>query len=58
VRNHIRHLLHKLDCHSQLEAVAVAYRLNLLRPPGVGTSAARLRGGARDGPGGDGAAGP
>lgn len=34
VRNHIRHLLQKLDCHSQLEAVAVAYRLNLLLPPG------------------------
>ena len=31
VRNHIRQILHKLECHSQLEAVAVAFRLNLLR---------------------------
>ena len=31
VRNHIRLILHKLECHSQLEAVAVAFRLNLLR---------------------------
>jgi DNA-binding CsgD family transcriptional regulator len=31
VRNHIRLVLRKLDCHSQLEAVAVAYRLDLLR---------------------------
>lgn len=30
VRNHIRHLLRKLGCHSQLEAVAVAFRLDLL----------------------------
>lgn len=36
VRNHIRHLLRKLDCHSQLEAVAVAYRLDLLGRPGAG----------------------
>jgi len=35
VRNHIRHLLKKLDCHSQLEAVAVAYRLELLDRPGM-----------------------
>jgi len=31
VRNHIRLILRKLGCHSQLEAVAVAFRLNLLR---------------------------
>jgi DNA-binding CsgD family transcriptional regulator len=31
VRNHIRILLRKLDSHSQLEAVAVGYRLGLLR---------------------------
>jgi DNA-binding CsgD family transcriptional regulator len=30
VRNHIRILLRKLDSHSQLEAVAVAYRIDLL----------------------------
>lgn len=39
VRNHIRHLLRKLGCHSQLEAVAVAYRLDLLDLPGASTSA-------------------
>ncbi len=32
VRNHIRLILRKLGCHSQLEAVAVAYRIGLLRP--------------------------
>lgn len=31
VRNHIRIVLRKLDSHSQLEAVAVAYRIGLLR---------------------------
>jgi DNA-binding CsgD family transcriptional regulator len=31
VRNHIRIVLRKLDSHSQLEAVAVAYRRDLLR---------------------------
>ena len=30
VRNHIRLVLRKLGCHSQLEAVAVAFRLDLL----------------------------
>lgn len=30
VRNHIRGILRKLDCHSQLEAVAVALRMNLV----------------------------
>jgi DNA-binding NarL/FixJ family response regulator len=37
VRNHIRAVLRKLGCHSQLEAVAVAYRLDLLdrKPPSV-----------------------
>ena len=30
VRNHIRITLRKLDCHSQLEAVAVAFRLDVL----------------------------
>jgi DNA-binding NarL/FixJ family response regulator len=32
VRNHIRLILRKLGCHSQLEAVAVAYRLGLVDP--------------------------
>lgn len=40
VRNHIRHLLRKLGCHSQLEAVAVAYRLDLLDRPEVSAAAA------------------
>lgn len=31
VRNHTQHLLTKLDAHSQLEAVAVATRLGILR---------------------------
>lgn len=31
VRNHIRGILRKLGCHSQLEAVATAFRLGLLR---------------------------
>ena len=30
-RNHIRLILHKLGCHSQLQAVAAAVRLGLLR---------------------------
>lgn len=29
VRNHIRAILHKLGCHSQLEAVAIARRAGL-----------------------------
>ena len=53
VRNHIRHLLRKLGCHSQLEAVAVAYRLGLLGRAGVGASATSLPGGHADGSGGD-----
>ena len=36
VRNHIRLILRKLGCHSQLEAVAVAYRLGLLAPANTG----------------------
>lgn len=35
VRNHIRLVLRKLACHSQLQAVAVALRLNLIRREGV-----------------------
>jgi DNA-binding NarL/FixJ family response regulator len=31
VRNHVQHILAKLDAHSQLEAVAIASRLGLLR---------------------------
>jgi len=31
VRNHIRLILHKLGCHSQLQAVATGIRLGLLR---------------------------
>lgn len=34
VRNHVRHLLAKLDAHSQLEAVAIGLREGLVRPPG------------------------
>ncbi len=30
VRNHIEHILHKLHCHSRLEAVAVARRIDLI----------------------------
>lgn len=30
VRNHVQHILAKLDAHSQLEAVAVASRWGLL----------------------------
>ena len=37
VRNHIRLILRKLGCHSQLEAVAIAYRLNLLGRGGAST---------------------
>lgn len=36
VRNHIRLVLRKLGCHSQLEAVAVAFRLNLLQRDNTG----------------------
>lgn len=32
VRNHISATLRRLDCHSQLEAVAVARRRHLLSP--------------------------
>ena len=41
VRNHIRLILSKLGCHSQLQAVAVAIRLNLIRraPAGSPTTA-------------------
>ena len=36
VRHHIQSILRKLDCHSQLEAVAAAYRLGLIEPgPGA-----------------------
>ena len=31
VRNHIRAILSKLGCHSQLEAVATAVRLGLIQ---------------------------
>ena len=31
VRNHVQHVLAKLGAHSQLEAVAIASRLGLLR---------------------------
>lgn len=40
VRNHIRAVLRKLGCHSQLEAVATARRLGLLGPNGGGSGAA------------------
>ena len=33
VRNHVRHVLSKLDVHSQLEAVAVGLREGLVAPP-------------------------
>lgn len=32
VRNHIRGILMKLGCHSQLEAVALAFRMELVGP--------------------------
>lgn len=37
VRNHIRHVLEKLDAHSQLEAVAIGLRRRLVTPPGQTT---------------------
>ena len=37
VRNHVRHVLEKLDAHSQLEAVAIGLRHGLVTPPGRGT---------------------
>lgn len=33
VRNHVRHVLEKLDAHSQLEAVAIGLRRGLVAPP-------------------------
>lgn len=33
VRNHVRHVLEKLDAHSQLEAVAIGLRRGLVQPP-------------------------
>lgn len=33
VRNHVRHILEKLDAHSQLEAVAIGLRMGLVEPP-------------------------
>lgn len=42
VRNHIRCLLRKLGCHSQLEAVAKAYRLGLLDHPEAPRAAVAL----------------
>lgn len=33
VRNHVRHVLEKLDAHSQLEAVAIGLRQGLVSPP-------------------------
>ena len=57
VRNHIRHLLRKLGCHSQLEAVAVAYRLGLIGGAEVGASPTAPPRGHGSGHAGDGAAG-
>jgi DNA-binding CsgD family transcriptional regulator len=37
VRNHVQHILDKLGAHSQLEAVAIASRLGLLRSGSDGT---------------------
>lgn len=51
VRNHIRHLLRKLGCHSQLEAVAVAYRRGLLSGPQRGAALAPRSGGDEPGAG-------
>ena len=34
VRNHVRHVLEKLDAHSQLEAVAIGLRRGLVAVPG------------------------
>lgn len=58
VRNHIRAILRKLGCHSQLEAVAVAYRTGLLGPPGAASTAVLPAGRHQDGPGREGTAGP
>lgn len=58
VRNHIRHLLRKLGCHSQLEAVAVAYRLDLLERTRVSASAAPRLGAEDRGTPRGGTAGP
>jgi DNA-binding NarL/FixJ family response regulator len=38
VRNHVQHILDKLGAHSQLEAVAIASRLGLLRSHGPAAS--------------------
>jgi DNA-binding NarL/FixJ family response regulator len=38
VRNHVQHILDKLGAHSQLEAVAIASRLGLLRSLGPAAS--------------------
>jgi DNA-binding NarL/FixJ family response regulator len=38
VRNHVAHILEKLDAHSRLEAVAAAGRLGLLRSGRDGVS--------------------
>ena len=43
VRNHIRAVLRKLGCHSQLEAVAAAHRLGLLGPGGAGAGERYVR---------------
>lgn len=37
VRNHVRHVLEKLEAHSQLEAVAIGLRRGLVAPPGQTT---------------------
>lgn len=39
VRNHIQHILAKLEVHSKVEAVALAYRRRLIRVPAAGLSA-------------------
>jgi DNA-binding CsgD family transcriptional regulator len=38
VRNHVQRILEKLGCHTKLEAVAFAYRNNLIGPPGTSPS--------------------
>ena len=37
VRNHVQSILSKLDAHSKLEALSVAIREGLIKPPGHGT---------------------
>jgi DNA-binding CsgD family transcriptional regulator len=48
VRNHIQHLIAKLGLHSQIEAVAFAYRNNLVAATPQGRPASHVAGGELD----------